>query len=120
MQKGEKSTPDGVHPVCITLTTEHHPQWKMRAEISDANRSQGTVQLFRLRPQRPCHSLLISDDKKHRTLQLRHTKNTSCTDVDALYRAGFIVVGAPVQHGGEASICFEFYLNVQNAKQYMP
>ena len=33
------------------------------------------------------------------------------------YRAGFIVVGAPVQHGGGASIFFEFYLNVLNAKQ---
>ena len=32
-------------------------------------------------------------------------------------RAGFIVVGAPVQHGGGVSIFFEFYLNVLNAKQ---
>ena len=32
-------------------------------------------------------------------------------------RAGFIVVGAPVQHGGGASIFFEFYLNVLNATQ---
>ena len=34
-----------------------------------------------------------------------------------MVRAGFIVVGAPVQHGGGASIFFEFYLNVLNAKQ---
>ena len=32
-------------------------------------------------------------------------------------RAGFILVGAPVQHGGGASIFFEFYLNVLNATQ---